>query len=817
MADTKKTPLYIYNEPATYNQFNGGINSDPSNENLLINELRKAVNIHYASQTPTKRPGAVKHMEMLYDEDILNVQGIFLLTIEKTYIFVAADGKLYYSLYFPNAKINLKRLRIHLEDQEDLITNQMLGLPEYNNLVSDADHEGYIYNNQTQKELIFQNTRKIESITHNDKLYIATGTRFIKVELIDKNLKANIIKPYLPNGMEYQNIGLNLLSPYPEYCVNTRQMNAVKTQIHFVRVKQIDFDEFLFEAVMTYANGVEPSDYYFKWEKINRAGVSTPLLNYPNEIYLFNSSLGTETIPISKGKDKIVLRRQDFEEMTIRCTFAKNFKEVLNDDTGSFDKVTEEINFKSGENDVTLHDWVPDNITSELSGAATATPPLTQQTELNHVWATIHSCNKIISDGNKFILYGDKYKSGQWFKTIINNPEYITYRGGLNFKTNKNEELLKVIQFKGIILAFAYSEHVGGNISIVLGDGEDYNDGSGTFSPYMKRIVNTNISTDNADTVQVVDNMIIFKHQTNIYMIEGSELNNEIISVQSLNSKVKIKNKDINIPWEDNTCISEVTEDYYALIWDELRTIENKEIYIIRPAMRVKMYYKMGYYDGNVMYFPWLIDEGRYFNTSHIIYIDGVSTHLFHNLLLQYKENVFTDYDNEYEAIIKPRGVDANYPKFKKFLSNALVYYYRGPKQNLDFYIRIYNEAGYLLLEEHVKDSPVLHEGQKITSGTILGSSILESKVFNVVHRFPALLFDLEIKINNKSDFSLGSITYNYVAINTPDQTQSLEYKKIIRVGEPMIINKTSFAVKEPREGSEEISVISGGGAEDFK
>ena len=91
----------------------------------------------------------------------------------------------------------------------------------------------------------------------------------------------------------------------------------------------------------------------------------------------------------------------------------------------------------------------------------------------------IHSCTKILADGNKLLLYGDRFNSGQWFKTIINNPYYITDRGSLSFKTTKNESLIKVVPFQGNLIAFANSDNVGGSIHLIQGNGDDYDDQSG--------------------------------------------------------------------------------------------------------------------------------------------------------------------------------------------------------------------------------------------------------------------------------------------------------------------------------------------------
>ena len=88
---TKDYPIYTYDEPAIYKDFSGGINTDPSNEHLLENEMRDCVNMHYLSGALVKRKGAKKLCDISCDDDLVNIQGIFLFTYRITYIIVAAS------------------------------------------------------------------------------------------------------------------------------------------------------------------------------------------------------------------------------------------------------------------------------------------------------------------------------------------------------------------------------------------------------------------------------------------------------------------------------------------------------------------------------------------------------------------------------------------------------------------------------------------------------------------------------------------------------------------------------------------------------
>ncbi len=116
---TKDYPIYTYDEPAVYKDFSGGINSDPSNEHLLDSELRDCVNMTYLSGALVKRKGAKKICDISCDDDLINIQGIFLFTYRITYIILAADGKLYYGIYTENSTIQLTRLQIVKQKTQD--------------------------------------------------------------------------------------------------------------------------------------------------------------------------------------------------------------------------------------------------------------------------------------------------------------------------------------------------------------------------------------------------------------------------------------------------------------------------------------------------------------------------------------------------------------------------------------------------------------------------------------------------------------------------------------------------------------------------
>jgi len=1030
----KDYPIYTYNEPATYNDFTGGINTDPSNEHLLKNEMRDCVNMTYLSGALVKRKGAKEICKITCDEDIKNIQGIFLFTYKITYIIVAADGKLYQSVFNENTTIKLNRLNIYkLSSSSNKMfdeTNVFEGLDTYQktDVVPDK-HEGflldYIRNDLTKTELLlnkrtewkyvtsgyidrgdyfeeteglykvkyvcitpfektiilptdveyweeympqpgdetpkrwsinnylrwvvndiieykpndspasyykcikthtnrynslndeslflkssaystnysffstltFQNYRKIEAATFDNKLYIMTGTRIVTVEIQSNKLVANILEPHICNLSEIANIGYNYMSPYPELAVGT-QTNTVTTSVGSLVVRKTIYGKYILEPIFNIQIGDDINNYWFRWEKyingiwytiipfriqdpnyqtsINLSSTykyssievddadtvqyrvtfarsfETPniivgewnldvkntfekgdLIKYKDVIYMCVTPhtevaypLGTFTLTGSVDNTPQQLWEPYLEYETVnyitnatideKNLVIKEFK--MNEEYHKndlikvdgkiyvclYEHVTGESIYPNGEftinatilnttlwsalqNYTTIEDYKIDKLDGEYFGQATSI--LHKDLTVADNFNIVHSCTKILVDGNKLLYYGDNYNTGKWFKTILNNPGYVTDKGCLSFKTTKNESLIKALAFQGNIICFANSENVGGSIHIVTGNGDDYDASDGYYSPYQRRTINSTVSSDNEDTIQVCDNILIFKYFKKLYYINASDLSNEVIKVNQCNTRVLSTNNDVDIPWDDNTCISEVTNDYYALIWKEKFSIDNNNKLVQeRPGIRLKMYYNMANQleDGSYS-MPWLRDESKYFNTSFIIYYKGKSLVLYNNLLLSFNEDTYEDIDGTVTCTIKLKGEDLNYSKIFKLISSILVYYHRNQHSKIDFNIVTRNEAGHIIYNSKNKlfsigDLRNFKEGDKVSNEVIrLDSTIQDTKLFNVINKFPCLLAETTITSENKGRFSLSSITYNYETIDAPESDPYNMYTNIIR------------------------------------
>ncbi len=1018
----KDYPIYRYDEPAVYSDFSGGINTDPSNDHLLDNEIKDATNFTYLSGALVKRKGAKKLCDISCEDDLETIQGVFLFTYRITYIILAADGKLYQGIYNEDAPIILKRLYIYktknttgfVHNEEDVFAGLEEKYPselneiykhdgyiqtyfkdrntderyikndrgDFSDIISgaveigdvfvdktrlvaqyylciksfdkvyefpnlsnkweslgstysytdsnDVTHEldatevtdeemeqaafynifkfdigdirtwnvddiclykGTFYRCKTshknlysalkdtslfvnisdlssttlQEEsyLVFQNYRDIGFATLNNKLYIATGTRIIEVYLDTDELRAKPVSPYLCNYTEITKIGYNYMSPYPELAVAS-QKNTVTTSMSAIKVQKTVGGKFLLTPVMNIQIGDSVNNYYYRWEKLINGVwyVVVPFISQDGNIA--NHHGATDVI---EKKPDYQLEVDDADVYQYRCTFAKEFEEKIDtvnewDATKSYSvgeyvsvgaKVYKCIHshtpaltryatgefqmsanlgvgtFSEGElievawdSTVTqlwaeaknvemlpfifkalnenneqqeilsyTNDYVINKSTGGYFGSATSVL-FNNDLAIDDTFLLIHSCTAVIADGQKLLFYSDKYNSGQWFKTIINNPGYITDRGCLSFKTNKNESVVGVVPFQGNLIVFANSDDAGGSIHLVQGNGDDYDDSSGYYSPYRRKTINASISCNNAKTIQVCDNILVFKYFNRVYYINASDLNNEVVKVTSCNNRLLNPSTETIIPWDDNDVVSEVTDTYYALLWKEKYTQDSDgELVLEHPGLRLKMYYKMSVQYGDNSYgMPWLKDESQVFNTRHILYIKGRPIYLYHNVLLTFSEEYYKDIDKSYDCKLHLKGEGLNYKEEWKLIDKVVISYHRNQFNKVDLDVIIKNEAGHTLIDEDSKRKSlndlgslfvgIKNEGQSVR----VGSTIRDDKLINAINMFPCLLADAYITARTEGSFTFSSITYSYETTEMPDTNPYDTYANIIRVKE---------------------------------
>lgn len=550
-------------------------------------------------------------------------------------------------------------------------------------------------------------------------------------------------------------------------------------------------------------------DYYTeKEEEEDKITTVSKVEGDKSKTTIQNNKDGTQTVT------KIVVNNAQNTTTTTVTTRTPSFDVALNKGVWKLvQNYTEDtmIDLDTTNNDLTnkttnTWDYIVNEVDGEYFGQATSVLwDDNNYKTTNETFETIQSCTKVLADGNKLLFYGDKYNSGWWFKTIISNPAYITSKGCLSFKTTKNEELKKIVPFQGNIIAFANNDTAGGSIHVVSGNGDDYDSGDGYYSPYQRKTVNSAISCSNEKTIQVCDNLLFFKYFSRVYCISASDLSNDVINLYPCNERVKTNrdeysisyesnSHDTNIPWDDDDCVSESTDQYYGIMWKAKYSMDENGIrYEKHPAMRAKLYYNMSNrLADNTYAYPWLKDIGNIFNVNNIIYIKGNPIYYYNNAFIGMYEDYYKDLDADIPCKIQLRGVDLNYPKLYKLISNVILYYHRNQYDNLEITTSLKNEAGYKILENEdnrkskgdlrslkIQANPLqLASNDTFKVGAV---SVADTRVINPSYKFPCMLVDTTIEAKCDGMFSLSSVTFNYTTIDAPDTTPMNLYSQIIR------------------------------------
>lgn len=867
MAQFEKTPVYIDDTPVEYDSFTGGINNDTDNENIMNHELRDAVNTNYKNGNLERRPGAdliknIKYLERNPDEHKNVVQGSFTYVGRHNhYIIIVRDGFVYYNRFGEGPDLNMIELDILIDTSRTAYDplNLAIGLDIFNPGEHPSflhDHDGFIIrdveniseDSETMEDLwgddngekeyhsailrpgmerlVLQNYKKVQGAAFDNKMYLATGTRYLVLEEVEMDgevmLEASVVEPRKVNAFHYEEVGGNYLSPFPSqyvkssYRMKTSMISFIHCNEHTLHLRELvnaDHQTYYkgsatFKALLHYIQGTDANDYNFRWEyKLYPNGDESEDHTWVRMNNIKDGlGMNTTTLSVDDGFAHPIMPGDTLE---VRCTYATEFETENVDILDEAGEVTgTEERFVTNDHG----DYIIDRINSSDHGSYSITYKVLEGTFADYKpspapeFLDIHACNKMFTDGNQIILYGSSLKSGNWYKTIKDSFDYITQRNSLNFQTNKNERIVAALPLEGNIIVFADNEHLGGSIHKVWGNGDDYDAGDGYYSPYKRSIVNTSVSCDHPGSVQFVQNFLIFKYKREIFMIDSRELNAERLNVTSLSDKISHHQPGVEIPdipygsRYEFKVLSEITDSYYGIIFPEYN-------------LRWKLYYKMPFnYQGQAKtFYPWLRDETEILQVDNILVIRGTPTHVYNDRLIQYTNKLATDLGETF----KTRFLTKAYPISPirgtvKFVNSVLFKFFRGSTDVLSLDFKLYNEANRLLVgqkfesfydessDQVVWDDPhayfaeVTEEddrpswilGQTNLNTARLGSHLYSSKVYRPDLRFPCLSAYAMITIDSKEAFALSSITFDYENTDLPQKSLPQLYASIWRKGD---------------------------------
>lgn len=848
MSLIKKYPLPVYDPPASYREFSGGINTSLSNESLQPNELRDALNCHYENDTLVNRPGASR-LAILTGLPKDRPQGDFLFNTENvSWIISVRNGRIYYGDFESQSEINMTLLHTKIErtesvlDTENYLVNlQTLEEGEVNwEEAFKQNHQGFIFKyprhigegNESEtgesgeieyeETLVIQNTKRVQGIPVDDYFILATGTRILKItEIIGDNgnyyLTSEILKATKPNSWEYNKIGPNYLSPFPQYHISEVE-GVPMTEIGFIMpdpwyLTIEDMDRpWNFNTVISTQLGYDKSDFYYKWEvkyadftdnTYKKQVASTPwvtIWSWDAELNKERYGLTEDKDATSLGKSSISLTPNEFIEaigseiiqdgkfiypnpaILVRCTLTSKFQTTYDLDEKKHYAVRDDYG-----------DLVAEQASAIYSRTHQTYPlletSLSEEASIHNVdqyFYYIHSCTKVTADGQKALFYDDAYNTGSWFKTVISQYDYITKNMSLNFKTTKNESLVAVAVFDTNIVVFADNEQLGGNISVVTGNGDDYNKDD-YYSPYQRKVVNTSVSCDSYNSMQQVDNYVVFKYRQDIYTLDSTALSNlDTVTVETINDSVKNRLGSVEFPldrirtprkkedidWDFHNvskCLkpdeifSEVYDGCYSIIFPRQGTFKDtisipqenliipykgptdkyKNTYIenvtIKPGLRWKCYIRNArmYQNTSKPSYPWLRDVSYLFDVVGIVHVEGQPCYIRENGdVIRFDRINAISYTSESDEAFKLRittkAYDMEAPALCKFLDSCTLYYSRDFTNNHMMSIKIHNEADY---ELYGPDNEAFISVKELTDQVQFNDNISFDEILNLTEK----------------------------------------------------------------------------------
>lgn len=243
----------------------------------------------------------------------------------------------------------------------------------------------------------FQTTRQVEAVQYNDKLYIATGTKFVQYD----GTTAAVVTPYQPEAMEVLYIGTNALADNPDQFISDSTSAYVQvTGVTLNKRYGVANKPTTFTAYVAKPSGATV-EYQWEWRPV---GVDT-----------WNLVIG---FGASKSVD-VYLSTGDYQ---IRCTARLQ-----------------------GETDPTKYSeyLVPKYTVKEVADG----------TKVEDT-STIHQCNRILLHWERVILYGDPNQKDMIYVSDVGRPDYVPTLNTLRFENTEKEELTALVKFRDMLVAF---------------------------------------------------------------------------------------------------------------------------------------------------------------------------------------------------------------------------------------------------------------------------------------------------------------------------------------------------------------------------
>lgn len=417
----------------------------------------------------------------------------------------------------------------------------------------------------------FQTTRMIEAVQYKDKLYIATGSDLIEYD----GTTAKTVEPYKPTTLEVLYVGTNAISPNPDQYI----------QDSVGPIIQID--------------GVT-------------ADLRIGIVNKPTTFKVY----------VSKPEG-VTLKYRFYYKLLKADTYLPTDAEWQDSNTFTFTPESlEEYEMKFEVRDSTAADTQIDGEYYIPSYKATQ-----YDTNKYPTTTTMKTCNRIILHWDRLILYGDTTNLSTIYISHLQTPNYFPTNNTLIFETDKQEPLIKLVQFRDDVVAF-----LSGSIQALRGKSP---------ADYQRIRVNTGVGCIAPESPAVFENYIAFLGKEGVYRLKSVHTTDHLFNVERLD--LRIKNIIPNYTEAKDAC-----------------GIYHKEQYLLcfpNQKMRLRYYPNIGIYQDAG---SWVKDESPYFDICRFFEWLGelVIQSQSSGEVYQFDDTVFDDLGHVFESRIETKSFD---------------------------------------------------------------------------------------------------------------------------------------------------------------
>lgn len=427
----------------------------------------------------------------------------------------------------------------------------------------------------------FQTERPIEAVQYGEHMFIATGTKLVEYD----GVIAKVVEPYKPNPLDALYVGKNGLAENPDHYLDdgTAQMLRAEGIVPSLRFGIVN-KEVTFTGYVSKPED-EVGEVEYKWE-YKLAKLETLVL----------------------GKD---------------WSTEKTWTHVFQDSDEYYIQLSVRI---KGSSDFPSVTTIPKYRVADFD----------QNRPIDT--STIHTCNRILLHHDRIILYGDSQHRNRAYISHLRNPRYFPQNNTIEFQSNEQEGLTRIIRYRGFLVAFLPTE-----IQALYGTAPSGDEG------YRRVTLHTGLGCIAPETPKVLGNDIAFLSNDGIYRLKQFGMSESKMNVEKIDHAIANL-----VPRDKNACAI-VHRDQYQIIFPSRQT-------------RFRYYRHLGVWTRD--YSP-MLDISRMYEWNG----DLVVQDRLRGTVAVFDPSVNSDLDYAFDAYMRTKNFDFDEPHAPKKLKQVQLIY----------------------------------------------------------------------------------------------------------------------------------------------